>query len=203
MLQHRISNLFCRFLDVLAGLVGCLVLLIIGPLILIGGLFRGGPVGFEPVSYVGLNRRHGAGFTPAGPENRRRIVMPGRMIHAWRFAVPDRQGELEDPVGFSLPDVLPLSWNLLRGDLTLFGPRPLPLETFLVLKGKFPDETFAPGVKPGLMGLAQLDEDREKVPGAWRRRLELDRRYVARRTLVLDLQILLFSLLELVPRFRT
>ncbi len=203
MLKRQISYCFSRILDVTAGLMGCVSLLVLGPVIFFIDYLRGHDVGLVPVSYVGINRRRGEGTTPAGPDNRRRIVMPGRMIHAWRFAGHRPQQGLGGGDGFSLPVILPLSWNLLRGDVTLFGPRPLPLETFLVLKAKFPQETFAPEVTPGIMGLAQLDDDWETVPGTWRRRLELDHRYVARRNPVLDLQILLFSLIELLPRFRT
>jgi len=92
-----------------------------------------------------------------------------------------------------------LTWNLMRGEVTLFGPRPLALQRFNRLKFLFPEDAQAPRIKPGLLGLAQLDDGRDSIPGIQRRKLKLDAEYLRRSSPWLNLQILLFSLLDLIP----
>lgn len=81
-------------------------------------------------------------------------------------------------------DELPSLVNLLRGDIGLVGPRPLPVDYV----GRFHDEEMVRfTVRPGLTGLAQVN-GRNAVD--WDTRLALDARYVADRSLLGDLRIL-------------
>jgi lipopolysaccharide/colanic/teichoic acid biosynthesis glycosyltransferase len=68
-------------------------------------------------------------------------------------------------------DELPQLWCVLRGDMSLVGPRPLPPD-YTGLFG--PRQALRLGVRPGLFGLAQA-AGRNAVP--WAERLELDARY--------------------------
>ncbi len=70
-------------------------------------------------------------------------------------------------------DELPQLWNVLRGEMSLVGPRPLPLD-YLPLYG--PAQRRRLRARPGLCGLAQA-EGRNAVP--WARRLALDARYAS------------------------
>jgi lipopolysaccharide/colanic/teichoic acid biosynthesis glycosyltransferase len=81
-------------------------------------------------------------------------------------------------------DELPELWNVVAGDMSLVGPRPLLVE-YLDLYS--PRQARRHDVRPGLTGLAQV-EGRNLVD--WDARLELDVRYVETRTLGLDLRIL-------------
>ncbi|MCH8613717.1 sugar transferase [Arsenicicoccus dermatophilus] len=81
-------------------------------------------------------------------------------------------------------DELPTLWNVLRGDLSLVGPRPL-LMDYLPLYST--DQMRRHEVRPGLTGLAQVS-GRNALP--WEERFTLDVEYVDRRCLGLDLQIL-------------
>jgi lipopolysaccharide/colanic/teichoic acid biosynthesis glycosyltransferase len=81
-------------------------------------------------------------------------------------------------------DELPSLWNLLRGDITLVGPRPLPKHYWHRYRG---DEYRRFEVKPGITGLAQVS-GRNLVD--WPERLALDVRYVEQRSLIGDLRIL-------------
>ncbi len=82
------------------------------------------------------------------------------------------------------PDELPEIWNVLRGDMSLVGPRPLLVQ---YLSRYTPEQARRHEVRPGLTGLAQV-EGRNAL--SWEQKFALDVRYVERRSFWLDLQIL-------------
>jgi lipopolysaccharide/colanic/teichoic acid biosynthesis glycosyltransferase len=81
-------------------------------------------------------------------------------------------------------DELPNLWNVLRGEMSIVGPRP-------TLKGQVdrytPRQRGRLAVKPGITGWAQIN-GRASLP--WPERIELDLWYVEHRSLALDLRIL-------------
>ena len=81
-------------------------------------------------------------------------------------------------------DELPSLWNVVRGDMSLVGPRPL-LMSYLPLYT--PEQARRHEVRPGLTGLAQV-AGRNLVE--WEERLRLDVEYVDTRGFLLDLRIL-------------
>lgn len=82
-------------------------------------------------------------------------------------------------------DELPTLWNVLRGDMSLVGPRPLLMRYSPYFTER---EASRLQVRPGMTGLAQAS-GRNEVP--WDQRLELDAQYVESRSPVLDLTIIL------------
>lgn len=81
-------------------------------------------------------------------------------------------------------DELPELWNVLIGDMSLVGPRPLLMEYLPRYSDR---QARRHEVRPGLTGLAQV-EGRNLV--AWKERFELDVRYVETRSMALDLRII-------------
>jgi lipopolysaccharide/colanic/teichoic acid biosynthesis glycosyltransferase len=81
-------------------------------------------------------------------------------------------------------DELPQFINILRGDMSAVGPRPLTESDVTRLGWMAPRYDFRWCVLPGLTGLAQVREAR-----SGRLSLGLDRRYVARQSLSLDLRL--------------
>jgi lipopolysaccharide/colanic/teichoic acid biosynthesis glycosyltransferase len=81
-------------------------------------------------------------------------------------------------------DELPNLWNVLRGDMSIVGPRPT-LEVQVLQYT--PRQRGRLAVKPGITGWAQIN-GRASLP--WPERIELDLWYVERRSLRLDLRIL-------------
>ncbi len=81
-------------------------------------------------------------------------------------------------------DELPELWNILRGDMSLVGPRPLLVE---YLDYYTPEEARRHEVRPGLTGWAQIHG---RNATTWDERLQLDAWYAANRTFWLDLKIL-------------
>lgn len=81
-------------------------------------------------------------------------------------------------------DELPELWNVLRGDMSLVGPRPLLME---YLDRYTADQARRMDVKPGLTGLAQV-EGRNAL--SWEDRFALDIWYVDNASFWLDLKII-------------
>jgi sugar transferase EpsL len=87
-------------------------------------------------------------------------------------------------------DELPQLWNILRGDMSFIGPRPLLME---FLKWYSPEQMRRHEVKPGVTGWAQV-QGRHDIP--FSKRLALDVWYVDNRSLRLDLKIVGLTLLK-------
>jgi lipopolysaccharide/colanic/teichoic acid biosynthesis glycosyltransferase len=96
-------------------------------------------------------------------------------------------------------DELPNLWNVLRGDMSLVGPRPEDPHYVALYS---PEDRAVLAARPGVTSLASLlyrDEERLLVGDDWERvyveqvmpaKLAIDRAYVARQSLWLDLKIL-------------
>ncbi len=91
-------------------------------------------------------------------------------------------------------DELPQLWHVLRGEMSLVGPRPLYPE---YLRYYTERERKRHLVRPGLTGLAQV-MGRNIAP--WDERLELDVRYVESKSLWLDLRILMKTVGKVLAR---
>ena len=89
-------------------------------------------------------------------------------------------------------DELPQLWNVLKGDMSLVGPRPLLME-YLPLYS--PRQARRHAVRPGITGLAQVN-GRNAL--SWEERFDLDVQYVENLSLVLDLKIIGLTLMKLV-----
>jgi lipopolysaccharide/colanic/teichoic acid biosynthesis glycosyltransferase len=87
-------------------------------------------------------------------------------------------------------DELPQLWNILRGDMSFIGPRPLLME---FLKWYTPEQMRRHDVKPGVTGWAQV-QGRHAI--LFSKRLELDVWYVDHRSLRLDLKIVGLTFLK-------
>lgn len=105
------------------------------------------------------------GVSPKGPGDPR-LTRPGRWL---------RETSLDE---------LPQLWNILKGDMSLVGPRPL----YLSQARQFtPRQRRRLEVRPGITGLAQM-MGRGELPHE--EKLEIDVQYVERASLWLDLKIL-------------
>lgn len=85
-------------------------------------------------------------------------------------------------------DELPQLFNVLAGDMSIVGPRPLPLDE---VRYDTPDQVLRHRVKPGLTCLWQISGRTEIPYEEW---LALDVWYIRNRTFLLDLQIILKTL---------
>jgi lipopolysaccharide/colanic/teichoic acid biosynthesis glycosyltransferase len=91
-------------------------------------------------------------------------------------------------------DELPELFNVLRGDMSLVGPRPLLLE-YLPLYS--PEQARRHQVRPGLTGWAQINGRNALT---WTDRFALDVWYVDHQSLLLDLRILVRTIGKVLGR---
>lgn len=91
-------------------------------------------------------------------------------------------------------DELPTLWNVLRGDMSLVGPRPLLMR---YLDRYTPEQTRRHHVRPGITGLAQVSGRNALT---WDQKFAADLEYVRRRNFALDLRILALTIRAVLRR---
>lgn len=91
-------------------------------------------------------------------------------------------------------DELPQLWNVLKGDMSLVGPRPLLVK---YLDRYTPEQARRHAVKPGITGLAQINGRNALT---WEERFKLDVWYVDHWSLWLDLKILWLTVWKVLRR---
>lgn len=94
-------------------------------------------------------------------------------------------------------DELPQLFNVLKGEMSLIGPRPERPEFVTVLSLEIPGYRDRLLVRPGVTGLAQINLPPDTDLDSVRRKLVLDREYIGTANLILDLRILLSTLFRM------
>ncbi|MDB9836277.1 sugar transferase [Flavobacteriaceae bacterium] len=88
-------------------------------------------------------------------------------------------------------DELPQLWNVLKGDMSFVGPRPL-LPEYLPLYSKEQEKRHE--VKPGITGWAQVN-GRNTI--SWKQKFEYDLWYIQHQSFILDIKILGMTLTKI------
>ena len=91
-------------------------------------------------------------------------------------------------------DELPEPWNVLKGEMSLVGPRPLPT---IYLERYSPEQARRHEVLPGITGWAQVN-GRNGL--SWKEQFELDLWYVENHSFLLDLKILCLTISTVLSR---
>jgi len=134
-------------------------------------------------------------------------VRPGLHGRPFRIFKFRTMADLHDPSGNILPDnirltkfgehlrstsldELPELWNVLKGDMSLVGPRPL-LMQYLPLYSS--EQALRHEVRPGITGWAQVN-GRNAL--SWEEKFNLDVWYVNNMSLMLDFRILLMTVIR-------
>ncbi len=180
--QHRVSDCAKRAMDILLACLGLLLLAL-------------------PCALAALLIR----LTSPGPAIFRqvRVGHRGRLFYLYKFrsmfvdspayAFSPKTGidSRITPIGRFLRrtcfDELPQLWNVLRGEMSLVGPRP---EMPFIVDRYTPQQHQRLSVKPGLTGLWQLSGDRNCLI---HENLEYDLYYLRNRNLFMDVAVLLHS----------
>lgn len=156
---------------------------------------------------VGLDRRaYGA---PSG-NHRRSVDYGGKLFLIYKFRtmqVDSREGpelwaQPGDPrvtrIGGFLRryrlDELPQLYNVLRGDMNIVGPRPEQPAIFASLREQIGGYAQRQRVLPGITGWAQINQHYDRCIEDVRRKVRLDLRYIARRSVAEDLRIMALTI---------
>ena len=163
---------------------------------------------------IGINRRkrerRGENRTPDSSSGicaeRRRAINPGRpfMIYKFRTMVQDAEmggpklASENDPritrVGRFMRktriDEIPQFINVIRGDMSFIGPRPERSFYINQVKREVPEFTMRLMVKPGITGLAQVENGYTKTIGEMKGKLFYDLKYIANLSITQEIRIL-------------
>jgi lipopolysaccharide/colanic/teichoic acid biosynthesis glycosyltransferase len=170
----------------LAGVALVLLLPIAGVLAAVIRLCFGSPVLFRQ-QRPGL---HGAPFELI----KFRTMVDRRDASGGLLSDGDRLTTLGRALRAASLDEIPELWNVIRGDMSLVGPRPLLMR---YLPRYTPTQARRHDVRPGITGLAQVG-GRNSL--SWERKFELDLQYIDDVSLRLDLEILAATLVQVLSR---
>ncbi len=168
-----------------------------------------GPIFFLQAR-IGIDRRQKRKSPCSTCPERRRVLYPGKPFRIYKLRTMRLDAEAEGPkwatendaritrVGYLLRksrlDEFPQFWNVLRGEMSVIGPRPERLCFIRQLETDIPLYHDRLMVLPGITGLAQVingyDTDVESV----RRKVALDRQYIGSIGWRTDLRILLMTI---------
>lgn len=174
---------FKRLIDVAAGIAGLLVLAVAIPFVVLGNLVgnRG------PLFYA--QERVGRGGSVFRILKFRSMRDDDSIPTDWTAEDDPRITHFGGMLRRSHLDELPQMWNILRGDLSLVGPRPEQPRYVAELVDKLPFYNLRHMVRPGLTGWAQVKygyagDERDALE-----KLQYDFHYLRRQSLAFDLRI--------------
>lgn len=120
------------------------------------------------------------------------------------WASPD--DERVTPVGRFLRryrlDEIPQFWNVLRGDMAIVGPRPERPKFVRMFCDELDGYGLRHRVRPGITGWAQVHQEPDQTIDDVRNKLQYDLEYLDRRSLSLDLRIMLRTVPVMLDRIR-
>jgi lipopolysaccharide/colanic/teichoic acid biosynthesis glycosyltransferase len=119
-----------------------------------------------------LNAEHLSGAVWAAKQDPR-VTSVGRLLRKYRL------------------DELPQVINVLKGDMNIVGPRPERPSIFLKMNKEIPNYAYRQRAKPGITGLAQINQHYDSSVDDVRNKLRFDLLYLSRQGLLEDLKIML------------
>lgn len=188
------------------GLAG-IALVVLSPLLLVIGLLvkltSRGPI-FYTQERVGLDRR----ARSLRPTNHRRALdLGGQPFTIYKFRTMSMDAEhktgavwaaKDDPrvtqIGRFLRqyrlDELPQLINVLKGEMSIVGPRPERPAIFAQLRANIAEYPLRQRAKPGITGLAQINHHYDACLDDVKKKVEFDLQYIQRQSLLEDLKIM-------------
>ena len=184
----RLYRAFKRGVDLVAGIIGVSLLAFTLPLVTTlvvldnrGSIFhrqtRVGKYGHTFTLYKLRTMREGSGPTVWTEQGDRRITRVGKLLRRLHI------------------DELPQAWSILRGDMSLIGPRPEQPHYVDELREQIDFYNTRLTVRPGLTGWAQVNYGYGSGVDGARRKLSYDLFYVKNQSVSLDLLIMVRTVL--------
>jgi exopolysaccharide biosynthesis polyprenyl glycosylphosphotransferase len=91
-------------------------------------------------------------------------------------------------------DELPQFWNIIKGDMSIVGPRPEMIEFHQIMSSQIPFYNYRLKLNPGITGWAQIHYKHTSTLEDYIKKTEYDLYYIKNRNIFLDLQIMLKTL---------
>jgi lipopolysaccharide/colanic/teichoic acid biosynthesis glycosyltransferase len=195
-----------RAADIVVSLLALLVFGLMLPFIMVAiKLDSPGPV-FYRQERIGINRRRRREGGLSGRDERK-VLRPGRPFKIlklrtmrvdaedggprWASVHDDRITRVGRFLRKTRLDEVPQFWNVLKGQMSLIGPRPERLCFIRQLEKEIPNYRERLLVLPGITGLAQVINGYDTDAASVRRKVELDRNYIRHCGPLTDARILL------------
>ncbi len=189
-LHHAFNNVFKRFVDIIGSIVG---LIVFAPLMV---LFMAWVYLESPGSVLYRQRRIGLNGKPFDILKIRSMRLdaetPGKV--GWTVKDDPRRLKIGALIRKWNIDELPQFWNVLRGDMSLVGPRPERPELIENFKEDIPHYNVRHNIKPGVTGWAQVNGLRGDT--CLRERVKFDLDYIENWNFMLDFQIMVMTFLN-------
>ncbi len=180
-----------RIVDVAGGVAAIIPLALVTPFVVIGDLIANrGPLLFRQTR-IG---KGGRPFTIV----KFRTMAAGETDGQWTAADDPRIGVFGRFLRRTHLDELPQAWNIIRGDLSLVGPRPEQVRYVEELTEKLPFYGLRHLVRPGLTGWAQVKYGYAGDQQDALEKLQYEFFYLERQGLALDLRILVRTIRSIV-----
>jgi lipopolysaccharide/colanic/teichoic acid biosynthesis glycosyltransferase len=180
---HRLRyGRFKRVVDVAIAVVGLVPLVLVTPFVVVGNAVANrGPLLFRQVR-VGKN---GVPFAML----KFRSMSAGEDVARWTECADPRVTPFGRVLRRTHLDELPQVWNILRGDLSVVGPRPEQPQYVAELTEKLPFYNLRHLVRPGLTGWAQVKYGYASTDSDALEKLQYEFYYLRHQRLSLDLRI--------------
>ena len=180
----RVYAVFKRLVDIVAGFLGLVVLAVMLPFVWVAvKLEDRGPV-FHKQDRVG---HFGRPFEILKLRTMR--ARPGEKLH-WTALDDDRITRVGKVLRRLHLDELPQAWNILRGDMSVVGPRPEQIRYVEELRVSIPYYNTRLSVRPGLTGWAQVNYGYGSGIEGSTVKLSYDLYYIKHQSVALDLLII-------------
>jgi exopolysaccharide biosynthesis polyprenyl glycosylphosphotransferase len=184
--SETFSEMIKRFLDILGGMVGMLILLLIFPFVAVAILLESG----KPILYKQIRMGRG-----------------GQLYNIYKFRTMRQDAEADGQpqwaeendrratkVGIILRkthiDEIPQFFNVLHGEMSLVGPRAERPELVEWFQKHVPFYRARLLVRPGMTGWAQVNQQYASTIDETIEKLEYDLYYIMHRNLIMDLRII-------------
>ncbi|MDQ2961493.1 MAG: sugar transferase [Candidatus Dormibacteraeota bacterium] len=185
----RVYALVKRVVDIIAGFIGVLLLALVLPLVWLATRVEDrGPV-FHRQVRVG---QYGRPFEILKLRSMRE--RPGQEL-SWTAEADERITRVGAVLRRLHIDELPQAWNILRGDMSVVGPRPEQPHYVETLRESIPYYNTRLSVRPGLTGWAQVNYGYGSGVEGARVKLSYDLYYIKRQSVALDILIIARTLL--------
>lgn len=162
-----------------------------------------GPVFYRQLR-VGLDRRDPGDDRSGG---RRTADLGGRPFLIYKFRTMHVDAEDESGPVWASPDddrttrvgrflrkyrldELPQLWNVVKGDMSVVGPRPERPTHVIQLRDAIADYSLRQQVRPGITGWAQINQSYDRSLDDVRRKVDLDLEYIRERSVFRELEIM-------------